>query len=134
MILYMTIPIHGPCLLIVWESLTFILPFIKLSMKSAPQNRFGNRKKAVYFALLLIALLFESLPFTTTRDVTESKPIYFAFILFVPDKRSTDGKFLDVLLSVDTGLSKSNSPPAPHKGLALVSKLKFSYSKNNLVR
>ena len=96
-------------------------------MKSAPQNRFGNRKKAVYFALLLIAVLFASLPLTTTRDVTESKPIYFGFILFVPDKVSTDGRLQDILLPVDTGLSKSNSPPVPDKGVALVSKLKLSY-------
>ena len=98
-------------------------------MKSAPQNRFGNRKKAVYFALLLIAFLFASLPLTTTRDVTESKPIYFGFILFVPDKVSTDGRLhlADILLPVDTGLSKSNSPPVPDKGVALVSKLKLSY-------
>ena len=96
-------------------------------MKSAPQNRFGNRKKAVYFALLLIAFLFASLPLTTTRDVTESKPIYFGFILFVPDKVSTNGRLQDILLSVDTGLSKSISLPVLDMGLALVSKLKLSY-------
>ena len=76
-------------ILTVWKSWTLIFPLTKFSMKSAPQNRFENRKNAVYCPLLPIALLFDSLPLTTTRDVIESKPKYFGFILFVPDQIST---------------------------------------------
>ena len=74
--------------LAVRKSLTLIFPLTKFSIKSAPQNRFENRKNAVYCPLLPIALLFDSLPLTTTRDVIESKPKYFGFILFVPDQIS----------------------------------------------